>query len=73
MHRCSRVPKFLGDQNINGEILRNIGLAILATFDPADRFFLFHASQLALADKPAFAADGAQYTTLNDLFTEALE
>jgi hypothetical protein len=47
--------------------------AKLAALDAANGLLLFNASQFTLADKPALAANGAQYTTLHNLFTEALE
>jgi len=42
-------------------------------FDAADRFLLFHAALFALGDEPAFAANGAQYTTLNYFLAKAFE
>ena len=48
-------------------------LAKLTTLDPADCLLFLDASEFTLADKPAFAADGAQNTTLNDFLAEAFE
>jgi hypothetical protein len=45
----------------------------LAALDSADRFFLLHTAQFALADEPAFAAHRAEDAALDNLFAEALE
>lgn len=39
----------------------------------SNSLLIIHTALLALGNKPAFATYGAQYTTLNDLFTEAFE
>jgi hypothetical protein len=48
-------------------------LAVLAALHAANSLFLLDAAQFTLADKPALAANGAQNTTLHNLFAEALE
>jgi hypothetical protein len=43
------------------------------SFDATDSFLLFHAALLALGNEPAFAADSAQHTALDDLLAKAFE
>jgi hypothetical protein len=47
--------------------------AELAALNAANSLFLLDTSQFTLANEPALAPDGAQYTALDNLFTEALE
>jgi hypothetical protein len=47
--------------------------ANLASLNAADGLLLLNPAQLALRNKPALAADGAQDTALYDLFAEALQ
>jgi len=47
--------------------------ANLAALNAPDGLFLLDTPQLALGNKPAFAADRAQHTALHNLFAEALE
>jgi len=48
-------------------------LAELAALNASDCLLLLNTFQLALADKPAFSAHGAEDATLHDLLAEALE
>jgi hypothetical protein len=44
-----------------------------ASFDAADRLFLFHAALFAFGNEPAFTADSAQDAAFNDFLAKALE
>jgi hypothetical protein len=50
-----------------------LDIGLLPTLEPPDGFLLIDPAQLALGHKPTFSANGAQDTTLRNLFAEALQ
>ena len=47
--------------------------ADLPALDAADGLFLLNTAIFAFGNEPAFSADGAQHSTLDDLLAEALQ
>jgi hypothetical protein len=63
----------MGGRGHSPELALLTGTANLAALQPSNGFLFLDSAQFTLGNKPALAANGAQYAALNDLFAESFQ